>query len=152
MTLLRKPDRLERREENRMSGRRFLSLCACALLIVFCMPEANLACTQSSRVEGVVRDQAGAAVADAEISLVVGALTETRTTNAEGRFAFDSVPRGSARLQARARGFALFEKSWSIEDEARLEITLAPEGVFEQVTVTAARTVARVSDTAASVI
>ncbi|HEX5732502.1 MAG TPA: TonB-dependent receptor [Blastocatellia bacterium] len=135
-----------------MSGRRFLSLCACALLLAFCMPEANLACTQGARIEGVVRDQAGAAVADAEISLVAGALTETRTTNAEGRFAFDSVPRGDARLQARARGFALFEKRWSISDESLLEIVLAPEGVSEQVTVTAARTVARVSDTAASVI
>ena len=135
-----------------MSGRRFLSLCACALSLVFCMPEASLACIQGARVEGVVRDQAGAAIAGAEISLVAGALTETRTTDAEGRFAFASVPRGGARLQARARGFALFEKRWSIDDEARLEITLAPEGVFEQVTVTAARTVARVSDTAASVI
>ena len=135
-----------------MSGRRFLSLCACALLLAFCMPEANFACTQSARVEGVVRDQAGAAVADAEISLAVGAFTETRTTNAEGRFAFDSVPRGGARLQARARGFALFEKSWAIQDESQLEIALAPEGIFEQETVTAARTVARVSDTAASVI
>jgi outer membrane receptor protein involved in Fe transport len=116
------------------------------------MPEANFACMQSARVEGVVRDQAGAAVADAEISLVVGAFAETRTTNAEGRFAFDSVPRGGARLRARARGFALFEKSWAIQDESRLEIELAPEGIFEQETVTAARTVARVSDTAASVI
>ncbi len=135
-----------------MSGRRFLSLCACALLLAFCMPEANFACMQGARIEGVVRDQAGAAVTDAEISLVVGAFTQTRTTNAEGRFVFDSVPRGGARLQARARGFAPFEKRWTIADEAPLEIVLAPEGVFEQVTVTAARTVARVSDTAASVI
>ena len=135
-----------------MSGRRFISLCACALLLAFCMPVANLACAQGARVEGVVRDQAGGAVADAEISLVVGAFTETRTTNAEGRFAFDSVPRGSARLQARARGFAPYEKRWASEGESQLEIVLAPEGFFEQETVTAARTVARVSDTAASVI
>ncbi|HJQ68858.1 MAG TPA: TonB-dependent receptor [Blastocatellia bacterium] len=135
-----------------MRGRRFLSLCASALLLALCMPEANLACTEGARVEGVVRDQSGAAVTDAEISLVVGPFAESRTTNAEGRFVFDSVPRGGAKLQARARGFALFEKRWTISDEGPLEIVLAPEGVFEQVTVTAARTVARVSDTAASVI
>jgi outer membrane receptor protein involved in Fe transport len=138
-----------------MSGRRFLSLCACAL-IVFCIQEATFAythpCAQNTQVAGVVRDQAGAAVTDAEISLAVGPFGQTRTTDAEGRFIFDSVPRGSARLIARARGFALFEKSWSIQDEAQLEITLAPAGVSDEVTVTAARTVARVSDTAASVI
>jgi outer membrane receptor protein involved in Fe transport len=139
-----------------MSGGRFLSLCAYALSIVFCMQEATFAythpCAQSTQVEGVVRDQAGAAVTDAEISLAVGAFSQTRTTDAEGRFIFDSVPRGSARLIARARGFALFEKNWPIQDAAQIEVTLAPEGVSDQVTVTAARTVARVSDTAASVI
>ncbi len=135
-----------------MTGGRFLSFCAICLLLLFCFEAPAVARAQNIRVAGVVRDQAGAAVGSAEVYLVVGGFTETRTTDAEGRFAFVSVPRGDARLRAQARGFASFEKNWSVRDDAQLEIALAPEGVSEQVTVTAARTATRVSDTAASVI
>ena len=135
-----------------MTGGRFLSLCAVCLLMLFCFEASAFARAQNIRVAGVVRDPAGAAVGDAEVSITIGAFTATQTTNAEGRFVFDSVPRGDARLQARARGFAAFEKTWGVQNDAQLEIALAPEGVSEQVTVTAARTATRVSDTAASVI
>jgi outer membrane receptor protein involved in Fe transport len=135
-----------------MTGGRFLSQCAVCLLLLFCFEAPTFARTQNIRVAGEVRDQAGAAVGNAEVYLVVGTFTKTQITDAEGRFVFDSVPRGDARLAARARGFAAFEKNWSVQDDAQLEIALTPEGVSEQVTITAARTVARVSDTAASVI
>jgi outer membrane receptor protein involved in Fe transport len=76
-----------------------------------------------------------------------------RTTDDEGRFAFDSVSAAEASLVVEAEGFARAERNWSASRDAtsRLEIALAPARVSDEVTITAERTATRVSDTAASV-
>lgn len=104
------------------------------------------------KVEGVVTDQNGAPISGAEVTVAGQAATVTRTTDAEGRFVFDAAG-DAAMLTIRASGFETASRVWNAadRDSARLKITLAAERLSEQMTVTASRTEARISDTAASV-
>ena len=106
---------------------------------------------QHSRVEGTITDQNGAPVSGAEVTLSIKSFTSTATTNGEGRFAFDSVSPGNGTITVRATGFSTLERKWSADDKA-LSLTLAPAALSDQITVTAERTLSRVSDTAASVL
>ena len=98
-------------------------------------------------------DQNGAPISGAEVTLAAKATTITRTTTADGQFAFDA-PGDAATLTVRARGFAAAERVWkaSDPDAAHFSITLAPAPLSEQMVVTASRTETRVSETAASVV
>jgi outer membrane receptor protein involved in Fe transport len=104
-------------------------------------------------VEGIVRDEAGAAVAGAEVSFDAdsSSLTIISTTDADGRFALDAETEAGT-LSVRARGFTRFERSLSANqpDVRVLEIVLTPALPAEEVTVTATRTETRLGDTAAS--
>ena len=113
-----------------------------------------LAQSQQYKIEGTVTDQTGAAVIGAEVTLQAGAFTSKQPTDVEGKFSFETVPSSSGRITVRADGFATVRRDWSANNNgaAQLEITLEPELVSEQVTVTATRTEMRVSDTAASII
>lgn len=126
------------------------------LTLLFCLPSSAPAHArrQSLRVEGVVTDQAGAPISGAEVSFNSKAFTATQTTNTEGQFVFAAVSSDKGTLAVRARGFAAVDRAWSADDTtaARLNITLAPAPVSEEITVTAERTQTRVSDTAASVV
>ena len=106
----------------------------------------------TKKVEGVVTDQNGAPISGAEITVSGQAATITRTTDAEGRFAFDATG-DAAMLTISARGFETASRVWSAgdRDAARVKITLSAERLSEQITVTASRTETRVSDTAASI-
>jgi outer membrane cobalamin receptor len=106
----------------------------------------------TKKVEGVVTDQAGAPISGAEVTFADRAATVTRTTDAEGRFAFDAQG-DAAMLTIRAHGFETTSRVWKAADadSARLRITLSAESLSEQMTVTASRTETRVSDTAASI-
>ncbi len=125
-----------------------LELCLGVLLF------SGEAASQSFRVEGLVRDSSGAAVAGAEIGLRAGSTTLSRTTDSSGSFVFDSLPESSGTLSVRAKGFGVVEKSWNAEagGSTRLEIVLAPAATSEQVVVTAARIETRLSEVAGSAV
>jgi outer membrane receptor protein involved in Fe transport len=114
--------------------------------------QAYAAPQNTKKVEGVVTDQAGAPISGAEVTLADKAASVTRTTDAEGRFAFD-VQGDAAMLTIRAHGFETASRVWNAADQdaSRLRISLAAERLSEQMTVTASRTETRVSETAASV-
>ena len=114
--------------------------------------QAYAASQGTKKVEGVVIDQAGAPISGAEVTFADKAATVTRTTDSDGRFAFDAQG-DAAMLTIRARGFETASRVWNAADQdaARIRITLAAERLSEQMTVTASRTETRVSDTAASV-
>src|SRR2546425_11102303 len=114
--------------------------------------QAYAASQGTKKVEGVVTDQAGAPISGAEVTFADKAASVTRTTGADGRFAFDAQG-DAAMLTIRARGFETASRVWNAADQdaARLHIRLAAEPLSEQMTVTASRTETRVSDTAASV-
>ncbi len=127
-----------------------------ALTLIVALTVQTLAFAQSqtangARLEGIVTDATGASVIAAEVTLISGSFTATQKTDAEGKFAFVSVPASGGKITVRASGFASKTLAWSATTTT-LEITLEPDLISEQVTVTAARTETRVSDTAASVV
>lgn len=107
---------------------------------------------QAVRVEGRVIDQAGAPVAGAEVTFASGSERLTRTTDDEGRFVFEALAARTGRITVRAEGFDQADMQLRESIAAPLELRLFPARVSDQLTVTAARTEMRVSDTAASVI
>lgn len=77
--------------------------------------------TPTVTIAGRVMDEAGAAVANAQVSLVNLAteITRSTTTDAEGGYRFSAVPPGRYRVRATARGFS----TATLEMEARLGVT-----------------------------
>src|SRR5215470_7843865 len=125
---------------------------ALLLLILLTGIESFAATQATKKVEGIVTDQNGAPISGAEVTISGQAATVTRNTDNDGRFVFDATG-DAAMLTVRARGFEATSKVWNANDQdsARLKIVLSAEGMSEQITVTASRTEARVSDTAASI-
>jgi outer membrane receptor protein involved in Fe transport len=104
-------------------------------------------------IEGLVVDQTGAAVADAEVSITSSSFNGKAVTDSRGGFRFKSAPQTIVTLSVAARGFARVERKLNpaTEDTTQLRIVLAPASISERVTVTATRTDTRIGETAASV-
>lgn len=86
----------------------------------------------------MVRDSSGAAVADAEVSLVnaqQAVLSRTRT-DVEGRFRFEDVPAGSHAVAVSRANFGR-RRVVGGGGAAGLTVVLQPGQVSEEVTVTA---------------
>ncbi|HMF54720.1 MAG TPA: carboxypeptidase-like regulatory domain-containing protein, partial [Pyrinomonadaceae bacterium] len=133
-----------------------LRLLIVLLLAIVCSSFASAQTTQtSSRIEGVVRDETGAAIEDADVSLSVASSVVAKTrTEASGRFVFNNLTAREGVLIVKARGFAVAEKIWNANETSPvlIEIILSPAPVTEQVTVTATRTETVLGETAASVV
>jgi outer membrane receptor protein involved in Fe transport len=127
-----------------------------AIAILLCFEASALAKEQGQqfKIAGTVTDQTGASVIGAEVTLQAGDFTAKQLTDVEGRFSFEAVPSSSGRITVRAAGFGARSQDWNGSNNgiAELEIVLEPDLVSEEVTVTAARTEMRVTDTAASLI
>jgi outer membrane receptor protein involved in Fe transport len=140
--------------------------CALAVACVLCV--SALAVRQSGApemsVRGVVRDELGASLAGASVSLRASGKEIARAvTDDEGRFTFDGVTHPDAAralvIEVRARGFAALVRELSAKDVAaptdgaagELVFVLAPASLAERVAVTATRTEASLNETAASV-
>jgi outer membrane receptor protein involved in Fe transport len=107
----------------------------------------------SFQVEGIVRDESGAPVPGAEVTLSKGRFRASQPTDREGRFHFPDTPIAAGTLTVRSGVFTPVQQSWdaSTQGSRPIEITLAPKALTERVTVTATRTEQRVSDSASSV-
>lgn len=105
------------------------------------------------RIEGAVKDQAGAPIVGALVTLTSTSSDVKQITDGEGRFVFESVQTDRGTLVISAAGFDKVERVWTAADgaTAALNIVLPPAPLSSQMTVTAERTATRVSDTAASV-
>ena len=95
-------------------------------------------------IRGAVVDTSGAAIVGAAVRLLSAGAEQTATADVEGRFTFEGVPSGPARVAVAAPGFA------PVEIEARdgkaLRIVLRPRARSEEITVRAAGvTVSRTS-------
>ena len=110
------------------------------------------AAAQSVRIEGAVHDSSGASVAGAHVVLHAGTFSASRDTDSQGNFIFDSVPANTGRLSIQAKGFGDVQQNWDAgtTESAKLQITLSPASVSEQIFVTATRTQARLDDVAVS--
>jgi outer membrane receptor protein involved in Fe transport len=105
----------------------------------------------AGRVTGQVTDPTGAAISAAKVTLSSSGFQATQFTDARGRFVFDHVPGREGTVQAAAAGFESKKLSWQAA-QGGLQITLAPAGAAEEVTVTANRMATRVVETPTSVV
>ncbi|HEX8161665.1 MAG TPA: TonB-dependent receptor [Pyrinomonadaceae bacterium] len=112
------------------------------------------------RLSGVVRDERGAPVAGAQVSLLAASSVVARAeTDAAGKFDLDARSfegkggAGQFSVRVHAGGFADAERKLSGggPGAVALDFTLAAAGVSERVTVAATRAEARLDETAASV-
>jgi outer membrane receptor protein involved in Fe transport len=129
------------------------------LLVVAALLSASRGVAQeqrtTARVRGLVVDTTGAPVRRAEVSLSIGAEVVRRVmTGDDGRFAFEDVRASGGSVAASAEGFARREESWTLSapgaEATEVLLVLTPEGLAEQVTVTATRTDTKLGETAAS--
>jgi hypothetical protein len=85
----------------------------CAFLLLFLLPASGEASNRSQEivsVSGIVMDTSGAAVAGAQVSLVLsdGTPLQTLTSGTRGEFTFTAVPVGSYAVKVDAAGFNPF--------------------------------------------
>jgi len=126
-----------------------LWLILCILLLV----SGSLA-AQSVRVEGVIRDSAGAVIPGALVQLDAGASAVTAISDAQGQFVFAAVTGLSGTVEASAKGFSSVRQDWNAGSDAQvhLALVLTPASSHEEVTVSATRTETRLSDTPGSTV
>jgi outer membrane receptor protein involved in Fe transport len=117
---------------------------------------AGLPClsAQATRVEGTVRDASGAVIAAASIVLNSGAYHVEATTDVSGHFLFATVPSSLGTVEIARDGFSTVRQSWNAGKTATiiLEIVMQPALASEEVSVSAARTSVRLSETPGSTI
>ena len=107
---------------------------------------------KSQTISGAVLDAQQSPIANAETILVSSSLIVSRAkTNNSGEFSLSANGASNLILQVRAAGFAHFEKRLEV-NENRLEITLSPENVKAEITVSIAGTETRLTETPASVV
>lgn len=115
---------------------------------------AGLSKPEGFSLRGVVVDQTGAPIVNAQVLLYASPtlLAET-TTGPTGEFSFSDLRSNRGVLRVRASGFAELEREWTATDEnaSPLRIALAPLSLKETVVVTAARTNTLLGETSASV-
>ena len=115
-----------------------------AFLIVLSNATAH-AQFETASVLGYVRDVSGAAIPNAAVTLTNNAtsITQSATSDNEGRFEFSSVKIGNYRVDAQAAGFEKTEtQTFTVTTNARQRVDLALKtgSVNETVTVSAAPT------------
>jgi len=141
--------------------RRRFALPAHSIIFIFTISAANVSfaappqqeSAKSINIAGLVVDQTGAAVADAEISITSPSFNGKAVSDSSGGFRFKSAPQTIVTLSVTARGFARVQRKLNpaTEDTTQLRIVLAPASISERVTVTPTRTDTRIGETAASV-
>lgn len=102
-------------------------------------------------ITGVVVDGGGAAIVDANVSLVDKSSVQT-TTNHEGRFSLSGTISNRTFLIVKAAGFDTFERRLAQDGVFNLTIVLQPASLNADVTVSIIRTDTRLSETPASVV
>jgi outer membrane receptor protein involved in Fe transport len=126
-------------------GGKVLRAAAVASLCLWCvLASAMLAVAQDAatgKVAGTVKDQGGANVSDAEVSLVhqQRAVVATATSDANGKFTIENVAPGYYEVKVQSPGFTEFRKAVVVNADATSELAVAllVNQVSGEVTVTA---------------
>ncbi|HJQ68620.1 MAG TPA: TonB-dependent receptor [Blastocatellia bacterium] len=110
-----------------------------ALILLFSFAPVSLA-AETAGISGIVRDESGAVVADATVSLLNAqrSIIAATKTDAQGRFSFSGVPVGSYELFVTSKGFTEQRRAVAAREASEnVEVTLQPGPITETVTVTA---------------
>jgi outer membrane receptor protein involved in Fe transport len=131
---------------------RCVARAACSAGVCLLLLFARAAAAQGVRVEGVVHDNSGAAIAGAAVTLNAGTTTASATTDANGTFTLENFGEARGTVTVRAAGFAEVKRAWDAANESsvHLEIVLDVASVREQVVVTATRMPTPLGDVAGS--
>ena len=99
------------------------------------------------RINGVVQDATGAAIQGAQVTFSASGVSQTTTTNAEGRFSFSVVSGTPGSIRVKANGFAPAEKEWAASiEEVPLTFVLRGVAQGERVVVSATRSEMKLSE------
>jgi outer membrane receptor protein involved in Fe transport len=96
--------------------------------------------TPQTSISGIVRDQSGAAVSDAEVSLVHSqAVLRTTLTSADGKFVLEDVAPGTYAIVATRSGFGRYSSVVQLKpgETKELSVELEIHPLSEEVTITA---------------
>ncbi len=124
------------------------------LTLAFLASAFALKVSAQTIVEGTVRDPSGAVIADASVLLRSGSYQSAATTDARGHFAFPTVPSPAGSVEISSKGFSTVRQPWNAGAGTtfNVNIVLQPASAQEQVTVSAARTETRLSETPGSTV
>jgi outer membrane receptor protein involved in Fe transport len=114
------------------------SLVLTATLVL--VPQSIVGQQTSGSISGIVKDQNGALVSGAEVELLhpQQAVLRTTSTDSNGRFSFDDVPRGSYEVRITHSGFARHRSSILLSaGNVEVSSTLEVAPLTDQITVTA---------------
>ena len=146
--------------DNRMRASFFSCVAALVGVVAFVGPLAAKAsprpqaASRRYQIKGVVKDESGAVVTGAQVTLYAGSYQVDQPTGPDGRFDFSNVPAPNGRLAVNATGFAAVERVWRMgarQQSLSLVIVLRPAAEAQQVTVTATRMETPLSQTTADV-
>jgi len=114
------------------------------LILALCLAVSAAAAAQTP-LSGTVRDNSGAVVSGASITVVgAGGVEQHAVSGPDGRFSIASPPPGDLTIVVRAPGFAEWTQSAPASRE--LDVVLSVAGLFETVTVTPTRTAKRLGE------
>lgn len=121
--------------------RRWISLLAVVLLVLTGIPA--MAQFESASVLGYVHDSSGAAVPNSTVTLTNTAtgISQTKTTDSEGKYEFPSIQIGNYTITAEAQGFSrTLTETFAVLTNARqrVDVSLKAGSVSEEVTVSSA--------------
>ena len=95
----------------------------------------------------MVQDATGAAIQGAQVTFSASGVSQTTTTNAEGRFSFSVVSGTPGSIRVKANGFAPAEKEWAASiEEVPLTFVLRGVAQGERVVVSATRSEMKLSE------
>jgi len=94
-----------------------VSWIASLLLLLLLVSGSVFAQTDSGRVRGTITDQQGAVVSNATVTLTNRGTnrTQTATSNGEGVYTFDAVPRGDYKVDVQQKGFKAESAQFTVE-------------------------------------
>ena len=128
-----------------------LRICAAFLC---CILGSAPSWSQTQTIDGIVRDSSGAVVSGATVTIHTKPFQAETRTSERGEFEFRNATTSPGTLEVIAPGFSKAQIAINTPDSVAglIEIVLLPSSTTEEVTVSAARTELRISETPGSTI